>query len=113
MSASTLEKKFALYWRAIRGPQLVAEHRFHPTRKWRFDFAHPASKVAIEVEGGTWGRGRHTRGSGYKADCEKYNAAVADGWAVFRITGDMIATQTLERIAHTISERLRVKEVAA
>ena len=75
--------------------------------------ARGPARVAVEVEGGTWGRGRHSRGGGYSADCEKYNAAVAAGWAVFRVTGDMITTKTLEGIADTIRERAGVKEVAA
>lgn len=62
----------------------VEEHRFHPTRKWRFDFAWPSHQVAVEVEGGAFSGGRHTRGMGFVADCEKYNAAVLAGWLVLR-----------------------------
>lgn len=64
----------------------VSEHRFNPKRRWRFDYAHPQRKIAIEVEGGTWVSGRHNRGKGFIADMEKYNAAGADGWTVFRFT---------------------------
>ncbi|AUL97471.1 hypothetical protein FORC54_3326 [Vibrio vulnificus] len=42
------------------------------------------------MEGGTWANGRHTRGKGYAADCEKYNVAALEGWRVLRFTGDMI-----------------------
>ena len=46
--SSHLERKFALLWKAHDGPlPLRHEVPFHPTRKWRFDFAHAASKVAI------------------------------------------------------------------
>ena len=62
----------------------VEEFRFHPTRKWRFDFAWPHARLAVEVEGGVWNRGRHTRGSGFVPDCEKYNEAVMHGWRVLR-----------------------------
>lgn len=62
----------------------VEEHKFHPVRRWRFDFAFVAQKLAIEVEGGVWTGGRHTRGYGYAADCEKYNAATLLGWSVLR-----------------------------
>ena len=67
------------------------EFRFHPTRKWRFDFVWEAQKLAVEVEGGTWsGGGRHVRGVGFAGDCEKYNAAALLGWRVLRFTGEMV-----------------------
>lgn len=72
----------------IRG--YVTEHRFHPVRKWRFDFAWLDKSIAVEIEGGTWSGGRHTRGSGFETDCEKYNEAAAIGWTVFRFTGKMV-----------------------
>lgn len=60
------------------------EHKFHPVRRWRFDFADVANKIAIELEGGVWIRGRHNRGSGYIKDTYKYNEAVKLGWRVLR-----------------------------
>ena len=71
-------------------PQPVQEHRFHPVRKWRFDYAWPEHRLALEVEGGTWSGGRHTRGAGYERDCEKYNAAALLGWKVLRVTTAMM-----------------------
>lgn len=66
------------------------QYRFHPVRKWKFDFAFPAIKLAVEIEGGTWINGRHSRGSGFTKDCEKYNAAVKLGWRVLRYTTAMV-----------------------
>lgn len=60
------------------------EFRFHPVRKWRFDLAWPDRMIAVEVDGGVWSGGRHTRGAGFVADCEKTNEATAMGWRVFR-----------------------------
>jgi very-short-patch-repair endonuclease len=71
-------------------PAPETEYRFHPTRKWRFDFAWPAQRVACEVEGGIWSGGRHVRGSGFANDCDKYNAAQLAGWRVLRVTGQHI-----------------------
>lgn len=96
--ASPLEAKFALLWRALRGPALEREHRFAPPRRWRFDFAHPASRVAVEIEGGVWRRGRHNRPKGFIADCEKYSAAAVAGWTVVRLTAKQINCAEIERI---------------
>lgn len=62
------------------------EYRFHPARRWKFDFAWPDLRVALEVEGGVWVGGRHTSGSGFMKDMEKYNAAALLGWRVLRCT---------------------------
>lgn len=62
------------------------EYRFCPTRRWRFDYAFVDRKIGIEIEGGVWTGGRHTRGSGFLGDMEKYNEAGKMGWRVFRFT---------------------------
>ena len=66
------------------------EFRFAAPRRWRFDFAFPHAMTAIEVEGGSWIGGAHTRGAHFEADCEKYNAAVSAHWRVLRVTPRMI-----------------------
>ncbi len=66
------------------------EYTFHTQRRWRFDFAYVNKKIAVEVEGGTWAKGRHNRGGGFEADCEKYNEAALDGWRVIRVTPKMV-----------------------
>lgn len=99
---SRLEEGFTRAWARMCDLPLETEYKFHPTRKWRFDFAHLTSKVAIEVEGGIWSQGRHTRGSGYMADCKKYNAAIIEGWRVFRITS--IDPVELQQIINYINQ---------
>lgn len=74
------------YFKAFGLPEPVEEHRFHPVRRWRFDYAYPDKMVAVEVEGAVWVKGRHTRGSGFIADMEKYNTAQSMGWSVYRFT---------------------------
>ncbi len=64
----------------------VAEFKFHPTRKWRADFAIPGAKILIEVDGGVFSGGRHTRGAGFIKDQEKLNAAACLGYRVLRFT---------------------------
>jgi very-short-patch-repair endonuclease len=87
---SAAEVEFALLLRAHGLPKPQREYRFCPRRKWRFDFAWPRCRVAVEIEGGIWAHGRHTRGKGYEADLEKYNAAALGGWRVLRFTPAMV-----------------------
>lgn len=65
-------------WAGVPAP--VPEYRFHPTRRWRWDFAWPDQKLALEVDGGIWTRGKHGRGSGIVKDHEKRNAGAVLGW---------------------------------
>jgi len=87
---SDLESKFDFLMGVYGIPPMTKEHRFHPTRKWRFDRAYPKQKIAVEVEGGIWTKGRHSRGKGFSDDCTKYNNAMALGWSVFRVTTEHI-----------------------
>lgn len=91
--ASPLEKQLE---KQLLDNNLCPFHREYlfmaPNRKFKADFAFPNDHLLIEVEGGIWlGRqGRHTNGSGYEKDCEKYNLAALAGWTVLRFTGKMI-----------------------
>lgn len=77
------------------------EFMFARPRRWRADFAFPELRIFIEVEGGIWVRGRHTRGAGFIKDCEKYNAAALNGFIVLRFTREHIvsgyAIRTVEK----------------
>ena len=101
---SLLERQFMLWWNGLNGPNLVSNLSFHPTRKFRFDFAHCQTKTAIEIEGGSWVRGAHNRGKHFASDCEKYNAATMLGWRVFRLTAEMITVPALESLIAFIQE---------
>ena len=81
---SALESTFAAILRGAKIRGFVREYRFHPKRRFRFDFAHVQQQVAVEIDGGVWMGGRHTRGKGFISDCEKVNLATALGWRVFR-----------------------------
>lgn len=59
-------------------------------RKWRFDFYSQPHLLAIEVEGGTFRSGRHSRGVGMLYDMEKYNTATLHGIRVLRFDSTMI-----------------------
>ena len=68
------------------------EFQFHTTRKWRADFHIKNTKLLIEVEGGIWSGGRHTRGKGYLGDMEKYNAATMMGFQVLRFSTEQVTS---------------------
>jgi very-short-patch-repair endonuclease len=77
-------------------PSARLEFRFFPPRRWRFDIAWPAERIALEIDGGIYSGGRHTRGAGFEGDCRKMNAAVSSGWRVFRVTPTMLANEWTE-----------------
>lgn len=81
-AAKDAEEAFAIAVASVnlmdRG--MSREYRFHPDRRWRFDFAWPDLALAVEIEG----RGRHQTVVGFRHDCEKYNEAIAGGWRVMR-----------------------------
>lgn len=80
------EAQALLIWQCeLLGLHPVREYRFHSTRQWRFDIAFPEQRVAVEIDGAVWVQGRHTRGAGYIADCEKLAEAAVLGWRVIRV----------------------------
>lgn len=86
--------------------ECVREYRFHPTRRWRFDYAIPAHHIAIEVEGGVWTGGRHTSPKGFLGDMEKYNTATLMGWRVFRTTPqELYSASTLAMLREAIENK--------
>lgn len=74
------------YWCNEHAVTLAFEHHFHPERGWRFDWAIPALKIAIEYEGIFSQKSRHTTVTGYTGDMQKYNAAQLLGWRIIRVT---------------------------
>ncbi len=94
-SPSSLERRFVALLLQSGLPLPLPEHPFARDwgRRWRFDFAWPDLRLAVEVDGGIWipGGGRHNRGAGYEADVEKLNVAVILGWRVLRFTPSHLA----------------------
>lgn len=103
MSESPLEAEFALQLRAARLTDgLAREYRFMPGRRYRFDFCWPEKMLAIELNGGIWTGGRHTRGKGYESDCLKTLEAVLLGWRVIPATPSMVKGGTLLNAVATL-----------
>lgn len=66
------------------------EHRFDEKRRWRIDFAFVPQRLAVEIEGAIWQQGRHTRGSGFLKDLEKYNTLTLLGWRLLRFSPEWV-----------------------
>ena len=95
-------RRVPLYRGLVRGicmaegwPEPAYEVRVTPERRWRFDLAWPAEKLAVEVNGGLFVAGRHSRGAGQLKDFEKLNAAQLAGWKVLQVSPKQISDGTL------------------
>lgn len=82
------------YYLAGCGPDLGEmadpEHKFAKPRRWRFDLSWPTLKVAVELDGGVFNRGRHVQPVGFTNDLYKINRAIELGWVVLRYTPQML-----------------------
>lgn len=104
LSGEALHKAFVAVLNQSGVPEPVREYRFAPPRRWRFDYAYPLFHVAIEIEGGVWTRGRHTRPAGFLKDMEKYNHAALDEWCVLRFTPDsLLSPESIRMIRKAVS----------
>lgn len=67
-------------------PPPLPQYPLIPARRFRFDLAWPAHRLAVEVDGGLYVGGRHSRGPGAEADMEKAALAIALGYRVLRVS---------------------------
>ena len=89
-------------------PDPASEHQFAaPARLWAFDYAWLDQKIALEVEGGVWTGGRHTRAKGFLEDMKKYNAAAVLGWRVLRVTPDQLCTEDTSMMLGKVLPRVK------
>lgn len=99
------EQIFKQVCQTMRLPEPVPEFQFCEGRKWRIDFYFEANgrRVALEVEGGVYTGGRHTRISGFKSDIEKYNELSMAGIFLVRCTPeDLMKLKTLNAVKKTL-----------
>jgi very-short-patch-repair endonuclease len=108
MSKSQLEDRFLnLLMESVDGLEApTREVRFHKSRRWRFDFAWEAPKVAIEINGNGYG---HSSIAGRFRDSEKTREAQALGWTVIPVTSKCLSTRhrddTIDAVIRIISEK--------
>jgi very-short-patch-repair endonuclease len=102
----TREQTFLLMLKARKMPTPTPEFRFHPVRKFRWDWAWPEARLALEVEGGVWSGGAHGRGTGIVRDMEKATLAAEEGWRIIRVTPSNLATEaTMDSIHRALQWR--------
>ncbi len=65
------EEYLAFQLKAVNAPLFERQFRIHPERRFRADFYFPLARVVVEVEGGAFVNGRHSRGTGVENDAEK------------------------------------------
>jgi very-short-patch-repair endonuclease len=83
----------------------VKEYRFHPTRRWRLDYAFPEVRLAVELEGGVWTRGAHIRPCGFLEDMEKYNMLAEFGWVLLRYQPKYIGYDQIVRTYRMLEKK--------
>ena len=91
LHGSAAEELLALHLRGLGITGWVPEYRFDALRRFRWDFAWPSERIAVEVQGGIWRRrgGAHT-GTGAVRDCEKLSLGAILGWRVLVVTTDQV-----------------------
>lgn len=89
---------FELSLTALFGKELIKEYRFHPIRRWRFDYCLPERKIAFEYDGGVFVFGRHSRGASMAKDNEKINNAQLMGWKVYKVCTGQDYKELLEGV---------------
>jgi very-short-patch-repair endonuclease len=87
---SAAEFTLAAQWQADHLPPCEREFQFHPERKFRLDFAIPRIKFGVEIEGGLWVNGAHSRPSGILRDMEKGNLLTLLGWSTLRYSASQV-----------------------
>jgi hypothetical protein len=86
------ELLFLFQVKATGLPFPICQHRFAQCigREWRFDFAWPAHKIALEVQGGIWIKGAHADPKAILRNMEKQNYAALLGWRQFQFSPDQV-----------------------
>jgi very-short-patch-repair endonuclease len=81
----------------------ISEFRFGLPigREWRADYFVSIKETLVEIEGSVWTQGRHTRGSGFLKDLEKYNTAAMLGYRLLRFSTQQVLDGTAREFLKT------------
>ena len=91
-SVTPLQAAFETLYRQLGGVgEWEYNYRFLPGRRYELDYALPAIKTGVEVNGGQWMKSGHSSGRGLHRDADKQNLAILHGWVVFWLTTDMLS----------------------
>lgn len=88
---------------------LALEHRFHPVRRWRFDYAFPDLMIAVEYDGLMFRSVGHTSLGAIMSDMERTNQAQLLGWTIYRANAKTVANKEFFAV---IEEALRIASPA-
>ena len=92
------------------GLAYCTETKFHPLRKWRWDFSLVDSNIAIEICGQIWRKGGHSSGTGIQRDYDKANAGTMLGWRVLHFSStDILRGRAKMFLALHLAEKLGQK----
>ena len=87
------------YFKAQGIPEPTFEYKFHPVRRWRADLCWIPQKLILEVQGGIFIQGRHSRGAAMLKEWEKLNTACGMGYRfLFCQPKDLMGAETVEQI---------------
>lgn len=85
--------------------RMQTEYRFAHGRMWRFDYAWPYLKFAIEIQGGGFyrmGNTGHTNVAGIKRDREKTNAAILLDWTLLLLGNEHFQSKKQRKITREL-----------
>lgn len=90
-AAQEQEANDAMAWHLtqLNAPAFQREYFFaKPERQWPADFAWPEHRLIVEIDGGLWINGGHSRGRGRLRDMERDNWCVMHEWKVLRFSAE-------------------------
>jgi very-short-patch-repair endonuclease len=111
-----LELSFLNHWKLLAAPlglpDPVRQHKFHPERRFRYDFCWVEQKLAVEIDGGSFIRGGHNTAKGQHADNDKHNESVRLGWRVLRFNTQAMKSP-VEVVEYVIGVMCHAREITA